>query len=280
MFGALRHRPTQSSLTASRLRFGKTFLISSKLSVMKTIIVCQIDRISGLTNLCIDQESDQERNHQVQLMSEIYRSCRYVTIWLHGPWKGIARLFNRNQCRTSLKNIFQHEYFTRLWILQEVVARSTSRSLLRWCLAILGRFGGVPSSVYSRCSQYSLLLILIPEGPNLNPTLSSGLLIQDHHFCATQVGYHWAWCIEQFAKMNCQLPHDKVYGLLGLVIPEQRPDVDYNKPLIELFLEVLWIVLQIRWNERNWNFYMDTFCFNFFQELGIWGTKGFLPLPS
>jgi hypothetical protein len=39
--------------------------------------------------------------------------------------------------------------------------------------------------------------------------------------------------IEQFARLQCQDPRDKVYGLLGFVQEHERPEVDYNKCLYE-----------------------------------------------
>ncbi|KAF2800064.1 HET-domain-containing protein, partial [Melanomma pulvis-pyrius CBS 109.77] len=90
--------------------------------------------------LCINQDSVQERNHQVSMMGNIYRNAKCVYCWL-GTWKAdIISLFHRVQraqfgsktMRMVLSNNDEHvlhelrmlaqaEYWTRVWIVQEFV---------------------------------------------------------------------------------------------------------------------------------------------------------------
>lgn len=42
----------------------------------------------------------------------------------------------------------------------------------------------------------------------------------------------------------CADPHDKVYGLLGLMLPDQRVTVDYEKSIDQLCMDVTLIAIQ------------------------------------
>jgi hypothetical protein len=44
--------------------------------------------------------------------------------------------------------------------------------------------------------------------------------------------------------MQCEDPRDKVYGLLGLVDGQERPDVDYSKPLYQVYSDTVNLVHQ------------------------------------
>lgn len=71
--------------------------------------------------ICIDQTSCTERNHQVQLMSEIYSKANEVLAWV-----GDALPDSRNQ-KLDVKLLlrFTHcSYWKRLWIMQEIMLAS------------------------------------------------------------------------------------------------------------------------------------------------------------
>ena len=105
--------------------------------------------------ICIDQSDDKERGHQVRLMTEIYRHAMAVVVWL-GPEQGNSAagmsLLNEfgalidagssaNDSATKLrdwiyktlpdhaynirwkglKEIYSRSYWTRLWVIQELV---------------------------------------------------------------------------------------------------------------------------------------------------------------
>lgn len=42
-----------------------------------------------------------------------------------------------------------------------------------------------------------------------------------------------------FSAQHCKDPRDKVYGLLGLVKDNEKPEVDYGKTVQEVLLDVL-----------------------------------------
>jgi hypothetical protein len=56
--------------------------------------------------------------------------------------------------------------------------------------------------------------------------------------------------IERFASMQCENPRDKVYGLLGLVVAHERPEVDCNKSLYEVYINTVRAMSQQYWGLR------------------------------
>ncbi|KAL3426540.1 HET domain-containing protein [Phlyctema vagabunda] len=58
--------------------------------------------------------------------------------------------------------------------------------------------------------------------------------------------YHLHSLLESCETSVCQEPRDKVYGLLGLAndVKEEEVDIDYSKPLFELYTDTLSIVLK------------------------------------
>ena len=92
--------------------------------------------------LCIDQENDQERNHQVGLMGRLYSSARTVLVWL-GPACSVSEHFYRYRitlhkaaktyadlvliendppsAKPFYKRLVGCQYWTRIWDLQEIL---------------------------------------------------------------------------------------------------------------------------------------------------------------
>ncbi len=192
-----------------------------------------------IDQLCIDQDNELERNHQVQMMSDIYRGCQYVIIWLHGLWAWIARVFKKTNLPSALEYLFTHEYFTRLWIVQEILLSPHVEVLcgnvwLSWDEMRKVHQEKWPHNI-SDISLFPLFYLTHPEMSVL--TKHSGI---DLHSC-----------LENFMSQSCQLNHDRIYGLLGLVKPEQRPTVDYNKAIEEVFVECLLIFLPLTTSPRT-----------------------------
>ncbi|KAK5153738.1 hypothetical protein LTS14_007432 [Recurvomyces mirabilis] len=102
--------------------------------------------------ICIDQSSDQERNHQVRLMADIYGRANIVVAWLHGanehvdlarafafvhnavtygtPTQPVYHYSRKHISRSrkdwqSIKRLCRLRYWTRKWIIQELVNART-----------------------------------------------------------------------------------------------------------------------------------------------------------
>lgn len=95
-------------------------------------------RLLWVDAICINQDNDEERAIQVSMMAQIYSECERTLVYL-GPeivkWhpenlserKGLHELAgagqsgNRSQVEDHRKLLESRKYFTRLWIIQEVI---------------------------------------------------------------------------------------------------------------------------------------------------------------
>ena len=93
--------------------------------------------------VCINQDDAFERGHQVKLMARIYIRAKSVLVWLGpDPERRAKAIFSmaRNPSQTSTREGYQAlkestrvilrcEYFTRLWVVQEVHLAESALSL-------------------------------------------------------------------------------------------------------------------------------------------------------
>ena len=138
------------------------------------------DRILWIDAICIDQENHQERGHQVQQMSCIYKEAEQVVIWLGqgtedtdlimdfikqlhennvtigGDWRRWAQLWmhnrypglgDRKRWREGMEFILGRPWFSRIWILQEI-ANARVATILCGKKSVSARtFAQVPSLI-------------------------------------------------------------------------------------------------------------------------------------
>jgi hypothetical protein len=79
-------------------------------------------RILWVDAICINQDDDEEKNYQVKFMDWIYQGATRVVVVLSdtsGPNGSTSSVFNVEDTMPSMK-IFDHSYFTRIWVCQEV----------------------------------------------------------------------------------------------------------------------------------------------------------------
>ncbi|KAH8592042.1 heterokaryon incompatibility protein-domain-containing protein [Bisporella sp. PMI_857] len=125
-------------------------------------------RILWVDALCINQNDNQERNHQVSQMGVIYRQATRVLVWLGKPdlsnvarKTGFQRLEHElaefhaarpkrqdSALRSSMvysqlldvRSVCLAEYWTRLWIIQEVVLATDIKLICEWSVTITWDF--------------------------------------------------------------------------------------------------------------------------------------------
>lgn len=105
------------------------------------------ERMLWIDALCINQDDDLERNHQVAQMGAIYRQAENVCVWLGKANTSSRVAFNFlellsskkwmkilekkripktgfRHCWTALNRLLQRPYWGRLWVIQEIVLAS------------------------------------------------------------------------------------------------------------------------------------------------------------
>lgn len=197
--------------------------------------------------ICIDQESPSERNHQVQLMNSIYSEAYFVIAWLcqkSGAEEYLQyytdrspeddKVFNdesqNDKClvfnwhrSNSKKDFMRLSYWRRLWIHQEILLGATCFMLM------IGRTI-LSASELKRRGQLDALLY--------PPILWDFMELNDLVIKSTDL--RLLYTISMFSKMYCEDPLDKIYVLQGIVAQEERIAVDLRHV-------GAWSVFQSRW---------------------------------
>jgi len=194
-----------------------------------------------IDQICINQSNIDERNAQVGIMNKIYKLALRVLVWLgsHPDMVEAARVVRDHgldeedslQVRSALSMLLQHPYFSRVWVVQEVALAASidvfcGPIVVEWrkIQKILGRIPVMLTSSLC-CSEFSIpALELVRHSQGESHTLVS--------------------CIDRYSRNQCQDARDKVYGLLGLTSERWRVHVDYNKTVLQVFLDALTAVCE------------------------------------
>ncbi|KAE9364133.1 HET-domain-containing protein [Stipitochalara longipes BDJ] len=222
-----------------------------------------------IDQICIDQTTTQERNHQVEMMSEIYRRASYVYLWLGASNDNTAnviralktnfRLYHHRRERARLNTdiktsitdqespslseddlwtFFENPYWGRLWIVQEIMLARYIRiicgdSLVSW--EELSRFctTDIDFRPYERFQEFTRD-ITYPIPKQLRWLAENAL---------TGKTFSFSVLFDIFGDNLCEDPSDKVYALLGIVHPAERVKVDYEKPSKNKFIEAAKLIL-------------------------------------
>jgi len=190
--------------------------------------------------LCINQPDLNERNHQVNLMAQIYENASFVITWLgNSPdvvqaaetLLSLKQYNNTSQEMISLAFIvlLNNQYFTRLWIVQEVLLAKEVRVFcgIHW-LDLLDLRDAYRRDIASSIRNSAPYLIW-----DVSRTANTGVP------GPTGIGpkRSLAKCIERYTSNRCEDPRDRIYGLLGLADETDRIDVDYAKPVWKVYYD-------------------------------------------
>ena len=170
-------------------------------------------RTFWVDSICIDQDSDRERSHQVGMMSRIYSYASRVTAYL-GPRTrssdtamevfrrgdnslllGAKDAFKFSSSESEdLRDLFNRCYFSRLWIVQEI---SLAKALV------------------FRCDDHSFYH---PDLKRILPMLQESVLPRwlQHSMTPSMGGRTLVELVTALAGSHCSDPRDHIFGLLGL----------------------------------------------------------------
>lgn len=259
-------------------------------------------RLFFVDAICINQLDHCERQSQVQEMARIFRNANKVIAWLGLP--GPAQLDNvraLHALRTKAKNCtawtasqwagFQylsyHRYWSRIWIVQEVLLASRMRV---WCgsftfpLALFDDTtqtlpapktkvadNGRPATVVSALSRlrspaatvvmHRLRHVLLPARDALEQGTKIGTLEEMRRDLRSPYTVAKAFqsrtsnllhqVMRKFGRLESSDPRDKLYGLLGMLDESSgaRVEPDYTKGVSYAYYQALKIGL--------WELYCD-----------------------
>ncbi|TGJ81098.1 hypothetical protein E0Z10_g7657 [Xylaria hypoxylon] len=201
---------------------GETFRVTVNLAAaLKCLRYPDRPRLLWVDALCIDQRNILEVNEQVKHMVDIYPSATGVLAWL-GPDDGsvgsafealrtISDTITQGQI-SLLTALFNRPYWTRLWIVQELV---------------------LAQDIQFVCGEEYLPLVAVdhffcPRAPDgkipfdvLPPALRGSVYKLRHVWHARQIiigGNHLSFSqlLNKYNPCRCAEPKDYVYSLLGL----------------------------------------------------------------
>jgi hypothetical protein len=216
-------------------------------------------KLHWIDQICIDQQSNQEKSHQVSLMHQIYSNAAVVHIWLgeaaddsdyaiqvlhskraslvlkysskykfHDERQRLAycsrHLLSKRE-KQALGALVRRQYWQRLWIVQEVVLAKKARvfcgcSCVDWPI-FANFYENFDNSEFDKSIPWLLL---------------------------SEAGYKRGlrgslWVLLQFsASLECSVVQDKVYGLLAIADTNstgEQLQPDYSKTLHETYDDVL-----------------------------------------
>ncbi|KAF7869903.1 hypothetical protein EAF04_004687 [Stromatinia cepivora] len=187
-----------------------------------------------IDQICIDQSAVEERNHQVKLMAKIYAKASEVLLWLGVEADSSNEAIDSikagsiSQFQKQVKGLFRRDYWSRLWVLQEILIGTN-------ILVLCGR-----KSVPWR----ELVDPFLPPPPEVDIPWIRPIdidevalsIIEEKASFDTKKGYindgrnqRLSYMLASFAGLQCQDTRDKVYGLLSLVRSLGAIPVDYSE---------------------------------------------------
>ncbi|OAL56939.1 HET-domain-containing protein [Pyrenochaeta sp. DS3sAY3a] len=192
------------------------------------------DKCLWIDQLCIDQSNTNERNQQVRIMGDVYRKASIVIIWL-GPStdasdaaisliQSLAKLDSKEQA-SQVEELLTRPYWSRLWIIQEVIL---ARDLSILC--------GSKQLSWSRFAEFLCPHILWWRD-DTDPLAT--ILRMRHEYNRPPTLYE---AIVFFQESQCKDPRDNIYGLLSFTTgfkSEMQIAIDYSKSAAEVYVETL-----------------------------------------
>jgi hypothetical protein len=197
--------------------------------------------------ICINQLDGLEKNHQVNLMSSIYSKAELVVSWLGEEKDDSAVAFKLLRSREPettkllkelsgqtenhpMRGFFGRSYWERLWIVQEIL-------LAKQAIILCGDEICSWDDVDHQFSVYTFNLVHSRSFRNERhlkhrDVVWSLVMHRKNTFEICSV-------FQAFATQKCELPHDNIYGLLGLVPQEVKQSqgilsADYAKSPVEV----------------------------------------------
>lgn len=205
------------------------------------------DQFFWTDRLCLNQDNPEEISQQVPRMRTIYHNAELVLIWLHLEDNvercvlEVVRRYNSQDGTSALRHSdvntlfrwLENPYWTRIWIVQEVVV---SRKVCVACGENLIPMEKLASLIKDAYEDLDMSFGETNEGPSI--------------FELCKLRAHGQrplnWLLAAFYHYHSSRPVDRLYGILGLVqnnddgsSPTDNIQVDYSKPTSHAFLDAM-----------------------------------------
>ncbi|KAK3367931.1 heterokaryon incompatibility protein-domain-containing protein, partial [Podospora didyma] len=236
---------------------------------------CFLERILWVDAICINQDDNDEKGQQVQLMAKIYAKASRVVVWLGeaadssdyaleairaAADEQLTNFPIDEENRDTILTLLERGWFERIWVLQEVAA---ARHILIKC-------GPVEMDGYVFCSGLSALNISYETRPHLLGLIPPILyLIRGAVFRPRSEGNETSrqdrfslnirplgQLVDMYHTHKATIRHDKVYALLGMSNDEPSAaglEANYEDPWREAFRKLVHFCLSDRISVCTWD---------------------------
>ncbi|EXJ66909.1 uncharacterized protein A1O5_10104 [Cladophialophora psammophila CBS 110553] len=206
--------------------------------------------------ICIDQENDVEKGHQVRLMSNIYKSALRVCAWLGNEADQSNAAIDclcaikkstepSNQAATvwfpstespvweAITKFFGRDWFRRVWIVQELVL---APHIILLCGNRSFQWDDiyVPATLCATKADKSKLALMKSVSKTMAPVLSLGKLRRAYRRQVADAAQRELLTLfEDFEHTECSRRRDKLFAFFGLACDADDSgfDPDYVAPL-------------------------------------------------
>jgi len=210
-----------------------------------------VDRVLWIDAICINQGLVSERNHQVRQMADIYSRARQVIAWLGLPTESsrLAAEFLREAYLGGplvrgrikedarwhyLNELSQREYWTRLWIIQEIC-------LAKSVVVICGH-DKIPWAHFAslRKARLHVWTKYLSEGERIFMQSYPARFDEQRSNRSREGAILWT-LLETFRGSRCKVFNDRVYALLALSTDcgSSGIPVDYKAGPLQLHRDVM-----------------------------------------
>ncbi|KAM0215724.1 hypothetical protein ACHAQI_002822 [Fusarium lateritium] len=210
--------------------------------------------------ICIDQANVRERNHQVNLMRDIYSRAEKVYIWLgkEADESDLAMDFLINRVKRKLKvkglgfkrpwsrnvgkaltQLCERSYWRRMWIIQEIIC---AQNITIWC--------GTKSCEWSAIENLYLKVKSLEDENWFTHHDYVVSVLQSSAAVMVWQRAHWRHpdtptprletLIEIFRDWQCSDIRDKAYALVGMASKDTVVVPDYSRSALQLYHDVLY----------------------------------------
>jgi hypothetical protein len=209
-----------------------------------------------IDSLCINQapnafDGSQEKNHQVNMMGNIYKNATEVISWLgqpetymSPPLRFLDSCFatgspfrharfayeisdeHRKTCHAAFRYLGYSTYWSRIWVIQEVV-KAKKVSL---------RYGPNKFPWKSYWAYEAFLTPHTVETREKDMKVANTIVRWDKYRKNKRLRIIETF--DQFGYQECSDPRDRIYALLG-IMETQPVEADYSKTCEELFEDMM-----------------------------------------
>lgn len=241
----------------------------------KGALASNLSRVLWIDAICIDQANAAEKGPQVAMMGSIYQSASRVVAWLGpadqtshramrfmcsvglqvnvsfrgselspasgaaDPTLGDIRVplceNNDDDIVPCLTALFERAWFSRLWVVQEILLGNPSRTTV-----LCGSQDAVPWSLFRKAiAAVSWKGLQVSTSYHRRSTVSqlrTFVTVQDNTAYLSRLRY-------DFGALACKDPRDRIYAVMNLLGPLERQHLcirpDYDRPVAKVYREVV-----------------------------------------